>query len=112
MTRGRRSVLALALCAALCAVLAAAAAAHTTGPAADPAEAAALGVAHAVQWKPQELAPRLTGFYVERGFLDAEVTAVERGGADDPVHYLAFTIREHGQARVTRRVFPCLTGEL
>ena len=34
----------------------------------------------------------------------------EKGKEDDPVHYLAFTIHEHAQVRVTKRVFPCFTG--
>src|SRR5262249_42838806 len=31
---------------------------------------------------------------------------------DDAVHYLAFTLREHAQVRVGKRVFPCLAGAL
>jgi outer membrane protein assembly factor BamA len=59
-----------------------------------------------------ELIDRLRGFYVARGFFDAEVTGVERGGPTDAVHYLAFTVRENRQVRVTKRVFPCLTSEV
>lgn len=59
-----------------------------------------------------ELVDRLRTFYTSRGFLDAEVKMVEKGKPEDPVHYLAFTLREHRQVRVTKRVFPCLTGEL
>ena len=68
----------------------------------------ALGLEKPDQWKPGELAPRIRIFYESRGFLDAEVTAVERGAPEEPVHYMAFTIREHAQVRVVRRVFPCL----
>ena len=59
-----------------------------------------------------ELIDRLRSFYVARGFFDAEVAGVERGGPTDPVHYLVFTVRENRQVRVTRRVFPCLTSEV
>jgi outer membrane protein assembly factor BamA len=59
-----------------------------------------------------ELEERLRTFYGTRGFLDAEVSMKEIGKPDEPVHYLAFTVRENQQVRVTRRVFPCLTGEL
>jgi outer membrane protein assembly factor BamA len=58
--------------------------------------------------KTQDLADKLTRFYVERGFLDATVTPTERGGPEDPVHPLVFKIDEGSQVRVTRRVFPCL----
>jgi outer membrane protein assembly factor BamA len=73
--------------------------------------AEALALEKATDLKPNELATRLQQFYVERGFLDAEITVDERGGPGDPVHWVVFTIREHTQVRVTRRVFPCLTGE-
>ena len=59
-----------------------------------------------------ELIERLHTFYVTRGFLDAEVSVTEQGKTADPVHYLVFTIHEHRQVRVTRRVFPCLTGAM
>lgn len=58
--------------------------------------------------KAQELADRLTRFYVERGFHDATVVATERGGPGDAIHPLVFKIDEGSQVRVTRRVFPCL----
>jgi outer membrane protein assembly factor BamA len=61
--------------------------------------------------KAQDLADKLTRFYVERGFLDANITATERGGPSDPVHPLVFKIDEGSQVRVTRRVFPCLPRE-
>ncbi len=59
-----------------------------------------------------ELVDRLRAFYVARGFLDADVRMVEKGRPEDAVHTLAFTLREHRQVRVTRRVFPCLQGEI
>ena len=58
--------------------------------------------------RPTELVERVRTFYASRGFLDAEVSMVEKGKPEEPVHYLAFTIREHRQVRVTKRVFPCL----
>lgn len=78
----------------------------------DDALTAALDLENAADTKPTALAERLTDFYRKRGFLDVEVSPEERGGTADPVHYLVFTIREHDQVRVTKRVFPCLTGEL
>ncbi|MBK8251293.1 MAG: BamA/TamA family outer membrane protein [Polyangiaceae bacterium] len=59
-----------------------------------------------------DLADRLRDFYVKRGFLDAEVTVTERGGANDAVHYLAFRIIENHTVRVIEKKFPCLTGDL
>jgi outer membrane protein insertion porin family len=72
----------------------------------------ALGLEKAADARAGELVDRLRAFYVTRGFLDAEVSMAEKGKPEDAVHYLAFTIREHRQVRVTRRVFPCLGGEL
>ena len=72
----------------------------------------ALNLEKAPDGRLAELRDRLLAFYVARGFHDAEVTGVERGGADDPVHYLAFTVRENPQVRVTNRVFPCLDKEV
>ena len=59
-----------------------------------------------------ELIERLHAFYVARGFYDAEVTGMERGAFADPVHYLVFTVREHPQVHVTKRVFPCLDKDV
>lgn len=60
--------------------------------------------------RPGELVDRLRAFYVRRGYLDAEVSMVEKGKPKEPVHHLAFTIRENQQVRVVKRVFPCLTA--
>lgn len=68
----------------------------------------ALNLEKAPDARPGELIDRLRSFYVARGFYDAEISMEERGKADAPVHHLAFTIREHEQVRVARRVFPCL----
>ncbi|WP_437289264.1 POTRA domain-containing protein [Sorangium sp. So ce406] len=78
----------------------------------DDALEAALGLGEATDTKPGDLADRLRSFYVVRGFLDAEVTPSLDGKPDDPVRYLTFTVRENEQVRVTKRVFPCLTGDL
>ncbi len=59
-----------------------------------------------------ELTDRLKAFYVNRGFFDVEVSLRETGGDADAMHYLAFTVKEHRRARVVRRVFPCLEGEM
>lgn len=69
----------------------------------------ALSLAKGDEGKPQELAQRLRAYYLVRGFLDAEITAELRGKPTDAVQFLAFTIRENRQVRVTHRVFPCLT---
>ncbi|WP_437678584.1 POTRA domain-containing protein [Sorangium sp. So ce131] len=78
----------------------------------DDALAAALDLGETTETSPAELTDRLRAFYVARGFLDAEITPSLGGKPEDPVRYLTFTIREHAQVRVTKRVFPCLTGEL
>ncbi|MET0591666.1 MAG: POTRA domain-containing protein, partial [Polyangiaceae bacterium] len=58
----------------------------------------------------RRLASKIVDFYTRRGFLDVEVTPEERGGAADRVHVLFFQIREHFQAKVVSREFPCATG--
>ncbi len=72
----------------------------------------ALKLEKAPEARLDELQERLRAFYVARGFLDAEVSVAERYPPGDPVHTLAFTLREHRQVRVKRRVYPCLAGEL
>jgi outer membrane protein assembly factor BamA len=72
----------------------------------------ALGLDTAVDTKPSELVERLRAYYIARGFYDVEIRVVEQGGAADPVHYLLFSIREHSQVRVVKRIFPCLTGAM
>ncbi|HEX6272814.1 MAG TPA: POTRA domain-containing protein [Polyangiaceae bacterium] len=59
---------------------------------------------------PVLLADRLRKFYIERGFLDAEVRAELRGAANATVRGLAFVIRESRPVRVVAREYPCLTG--
>jgi len=58
--------------------------------------------------KTQDLIDKLVRYYVERGFLDATVTAAERGGPADPVHHIVLTIDEGSRVRVAKRLFPCL----
>ena len=61
--------------------------------------------------EPGLLADRLRDFYVERGFLDAEVRTERRGASDAAVRALAFVIRERRPVRVVAREYPCLSGE-
>lgn len=61
-----------------------------------------------LELKTQDLIDKLVRYYVERGFLDATVTATERGGPNDPVHHIVLTIDEGSRVRVAKRVFPCL----
>ena len=60
---------------------------------------------------PALLADRLRKFYVERGFLDAEVRSEFRGAQGATVRGLAFVIREAQPIRVVAREYPCLSGE-
>ncbi|XXX78857.1 POTRA domain-containing protein [Sorangium sp. So ce134] len=78
----------------------------------DDALEGALDLGETTETQPDDLRDRLAAFYVARGFLDVEVTPSLGGKPEDPVRYLTFTIREHEQVRVTKRVFPCLTGDL
>jgi outer membrane protein insertion porin family len=73
---------------------------------------ASLNLAKAPDGRASELRDRLRRFYVDRGFLDAEVTATEQGKPEDARHFILFSIVEHPQVRVVRRVFPCLTGDI
>ncbi|MET0592675.1 MAG: BamA/TamA family outer membrane protein, partial [Polyangiaceae bacterium] len=58
----------------------------------------------------RRLASKIVDFYTRRGFLDVEVAPEERGGAADRVHVLFFQVREHLQAKVVSREFPCVSG--
>jgi outer membrane protein assembly factor BamA len=72
----------------------------------------ALAVDDGHDTRPEELAQRLKKFYIDRGFLDIEITTNTTGRQGDPVHYLVFAIREGNQVRVTKRVFPCLPPDV
>lgn len=72
---------------------------------------AALESADEEEQKPDILADRLRDFYATRGFFDAEVSVEERGGPNDAVHALAFSVYEGAPLRVVAREYPCLSGE-
>ena len=57
---------------------------------------------------PEELVGRLQNFYVQRGFLDVEITTTETPRKDQAVSDLSFHVRENSRVSVARRVFPCL----
>ncbi len=59
---------------------------------------------------PRALGEKIRQFYIDRGFLDVEVTATERGKKNAPVHDLVFKVRERDQVEVGAREYPCLTG--
>jgi outer membrane protein insertion porin family len=60
---------------------------------------------------PAHLVQKLKDFYAKRGYLDAEVTAEQRGGDADRVHQLVFKIFEHRRVLVGTRSYPCLKEE-
>ncbi len=70
----------------------------------------ALGLEDSEDRAPATLVSRLSEFYAQRGFFDAEITVSERGGADAPVVDLVFRVREGRPVRVVAREFACLTG--
>jgi outer membrane protein insertion porin family len=68
---------------------------------------------------PGHLTQKLHDFYVKRGFLDVEVSAETRGGADVPALgqsldrplpevFLVFHVVEHRRVLVSTRAYPCL----
>jgi hypothetical protein len=59
---------------------------------------------------PSTLAERIRKFYVDRGFLDVEVSFRERGAESAPIHDLVFKVRENELIRIAGREYPCLTG--
>jgi len=71
----------------------------------------ALELDESLDSKPQVLRERLRRFYVERGYYDVELEAVERGEPNDAIHYLVFSVRENERVRVARRVFVCLPSD-
>ncbi|MBI5538179.1 MAG: BamA/TamA family outer membrane protein [Deltaproteobacteria bacterium] len=59
---------------------------------------------------PAHLAAKVQAFYRSLGLLDVQVDFEERGTDKDSINDLVFKVREGEIVRVTRRVFPCLTG--
>ncbi|MFO0552014.1 MAG: POTRA domain-containing protein [Polyangiaceae bacterium] len=59
-----------------------------------------------------ELAAKLTTYYVRHGFMDAIVTPTPRPNKDPGLEYVAFDIRENERVEVERRVFVCLANEV
>jgi outer membrane protein assembly factor BamA len=59
---------------------------------------------------PDVLAGAIRRFYVERGFLDAEVVAERHGGERAQSSELVLRVRERQRVRVVKRVYPCLGG--
>lgn len=66
---------------------------------------------HEPDRSPSHVAQKIRDEYRKIGFLDAEVSASERGEASDPIHHLVVSIREHARVRVAARSYPCLEGE-
>ncbi|RYZ60783.1 MAG: hypothetical protein EOP08_14365, partial [Proteobacteria bacterium] len=56
------------------------------------------------------LASKIREFYVQRGFLDAEVEPKELGAADDLLHTLWFRVYEHDRVGVRTRRYPCFSS--
>lgn len=69
---------------------------------------AALDLGQREDHAPEVLAAAVRRFYVERGFLDAEVVAARLGGERAQVSELVLRVRERQRVRVVRRVYPCL----
>lgn len=70
----------------------------------------ALGIADESDRSAIHLAGKTREFYVQRGFLDAEVEATELGGKDDLVHTYAFRVYEHDRVGVRTRRYPCFSS--
>jgi outer membrane protein insertion porin family len=71
---------------------------------------AALELEEREERDPAILVDRLREFYEQRGFYDADVRTVERGGKNAAVHQLVFVVREARPVRVVGREYPCLSG--
>jgi outer membrane protein assembly factor BamA len=68
----------------------------------------ALGLGDEADLAPGHLVQKLRIFYVERGYLDADVTLEMRGTEKDKIHYLVFHVDEHPRVAVASRSYPCL----
>jgi len=72
---------------------------------------AVLDVENENDLSPSALSEKILKYYRDRGFLDAEVSASERGAPSDPIEEVVFLIRERALVHVVAREYPCLTGE-
>ncbi|HEY8946634.1 MAG TPA: POTRA domain-containing protein, partial [Polyangiaceae bacterium] len=72
---------------------------------------AALELEQATDRSASLLAERVREFYVQRGFLDVDVSAALEGEDGATIRELLVRINEGGRVRVVAREFPCLTGE-
>jgi outer membrane protein insertion porin family len=70
--------------------------------------AGALDLDEETDLAPGHLVQKVRDFYVQRGFLDAEVTLENRGTERDRIHLLVFHIVENPRVKVTSRAYPCL----
>lgn len=59
---------------------------------------------------PRSLADRIRQYYVDNGFLDADVR-IRIDGEGEPIERLVFVIREGERLKVIAREYPCLTGD-
>lgn len=69
-----------------------------------------LDVENASDLSAAALTEKISNFYREHGFFDAEVQYSERGRPEDPMQDIVFVIREGALVHVVAREYPCLTG--
>ncbi|HKO52351.1 MAG TPA: POTRA domain-containing protein [Polyangiaceae bacterium] len=69
-----------------------------------------LDVESASDLSPAALTEKITTFYRQHGFFDAEVRYSERGRVEDPIQDIVFVVREGALVHVVAREYPCLTG--
>lgn len=70
----------------------------------------ALGIADESDRSAVHLGGKVREFYVQRGFLDAEVDPKELGGPNDLVHTLLFRVYEKKRVSVRTRRYPCFSS--
>ncbi len=70
----------------------------------------ALGIADESDRSALHLGGKVREFYVQRGFLDAEVEPKKLGGPRDLVHTLLFRVFEHERVSVRTRRYPCFSS--
>lgn len=78
---------------------------------ADALRAAAVGDSAEADLSMPRLEERVKNFYEARGFLDAEVSAEERGEPTGNARAIVFHIVEHARVKVASRAYPCLRGD-